>query len=219
MIMVSALIIPTAANAATASSAAKATSQVHVVRAANPALDPHSIVVSVKVASIPSNATIVQVGGQTLLSTHGTVVARVISPGYAAAKADLAQRTGSVSFLLTGRAMSTNAAPGASPRLSVGYGCLVQTWPGTNVHPCGYVISNPVAQGIFNALKVLGSAAAVAACTAALVGLGDSPAQAGSVCAIVVGIIAGFINNLGNKCLFIVVTPSWLAGHLLAVNC
>jgi hypothetical protein len=219
MVLAAALIIPTAAHAATVSAAASTPSQVRVVPSPSAAnVNVHSTIVSVKVTSIPAGAVVVQSGGQILLSVRGTVVARVVSPGYASAQADLAQRPGTASLLLSGRATATNAAQAASPALRVGYGCLVQPWPGTHVHPCGYVISNPVAQGIFNALKVLGSAVAVAVCTGALVALGDNPGQAASICGTAVAILAGFV-SLGSKCLFIVNTPSWLAGQILAVNC
>ena len=172
--------------------------------------------VSVSVGSIPRDVIVVQDHGRTILAAHGMLGPQVLSPDYTTTKTALTSRTGMLSLVLA----DTSASPSstAAPALTVGYGCLIQVWPHTNVHPCGYVVGNPVAQGIFNALKVVGSGVAVALCTAALVALGDNPGQAGSLCSTAVAILAGFV-SLGSKCLFIVNTPSWLAGQILAVNC
>ena len=176
-------------------------------------VNPDSLVVSVDVSGIPSEVTAARVNGAVVLTAHGAAAVRVVSPDLATLQSELARRSGTV--LISG---ASSAAKGASPALSVGYGCLVQTWPGTNVHPCGYVVSNAVAKGIFNALKVLGSGAAVTACTAALIALHVDHGTAASLCGTAAAILAGFA-NWGSQCMLIISTPSYLAGHIVAVNC
>lgn len=183
-----------------------------------------NLVVSVDVSGIPGDVTAARVNGAAVLTAHGTTAVRVVSPDLATLRSELARRSGTV--LISGSSSTTNpatstttrAARSASPSLSVGYGCLVQTWPGTNVHPCGYVVSNAVAKGIFNALKVLGSAAAVTACTGALMALHVDHGTAASLCGTAAAILAGFA-NWGSQCMLIISTPRWLAGHIVAVNC